>query len=169
MCNTGISYLYLRSAAYAPPLSLHLQIYRGRKYCMYVCCGAILILQHGNWSTALWTQQECNIYIAPHQSYLAPHAHNYCSPTEQHLRGMIIFSYKSTAMTISFSNITIWQSAHLEHQEIDLRMRPNLTDLRLEVQFLSALHRHVQHSVSTEEHHTVLLLLHMHNVNVNKH
>lgn len=155
-----------------PPLSLHLQIYRGSKYCMYVCCGAILILQHGNWSTALWTQQECNIYIAPHQSYLAPHARNCCSPTEQHLCGMIIFSYKGTAMTISLSNITIWQSAHLEHQEIDLRMRPNLTDLRLcargtiSVSFAPTCPTFI---VSTEEQHTVLLLLHMHNVNVNKH
>lgn len=112
MCNTGMSYFYLRPAAYASPLSLHLQIYSGRECVLYVeslqCSpdpaktesGAVLC--ELSWSAP---------FILCIISHTWLHTPNCRSPTEHRLPGMIIFSYKVAAMTISLWNTTCLTAA----------------------------------------------------------
>lgn len=114
MCSSGITYFYLRPAAYASPLSLHLQIYRGRGgVCvLYVqslqCSSDPAKTESGAVLCELSRSATFILYIISHTWLHTPNCH---SPTEHRLPGMIIFSYKVAAMTISLWNTTCLTAA----------------------------------------------------------
>ncbi len=104
----------------------HPQIYRGRKNVRLLWC---------NLDPASLKLEQCPVNSAGVQhlywisSVIPGHTHNCCSPTEHHLSGMMIFSYKLIGMMIALERKKkkqIWQSGLQQQMGTNLMMQQKM-------------------------------------------